>query len=142
MLRIWLLVYLQYLVPFDIIHWKLKVLYQQGRMILAHLCDEHKGLKTGMCMVYTFIRTNDIMLLEFCIFKSHSTGLCYLLFFSSVCLFECVSSCKCSCSLPSCPMTVWSVVGSHPASKFCSLLFCVNETLTSCFLGILSKYNK
>lgn len=25
--------------------------YSQGRMILAHLCDEPKGLKTSMCMV-------------------------------------------------------------------------------------------
>jgi hypothetical protein len=27
------------------------VIHGQGRMILAHLCDEPKGLKTGMCMV-------------------------------------------------------------------------------------------
>jgi len=26
-----------------------------GRMILAHLCDEHKGLKTGMCMSLVFL---------------------------------------------------------------------------------------
>ncbi|XP_019454554.1 PREDICTED: uncharacterized protein LOC109355790 [Lupinus angustifolius] len=28
--------------------------YLVGRMILAHLCDEPKGLKTGMCMVFSF----------------------------------------------------------------------------------------
>ena len=27
----------------------------QGRMILAHLCDEPKGLKTGMCMALVFL---------------------------------------------------------------------------------------
>ncbi|BBH08603.1 aminoalcoholphosphotransferase 1 [Prunus dulcis] len=26
-----------------------------GRLILAHLCDEPKGLKTGMCMVFTVV---------------------------------------------------------------------------------------
>ncbi|KAF3329047.1 choline/ethanolaminephosphotransferase 1-like protein [Carex littledalei] len=29
--------------------------YLVGRMILAHLCDEHKGLKTGMCMSLVFL---------------------------------------------------------------------------------------
>ncbi|XP_020261756.1 choline/ethanolaminephosphotransferase 1-like isoform X2 [Asparagus officinalis] len=29
--------------------------YLVGRMILAHLCDEHKGLKTGMCMSLLYL---------------------------------------------------------------------------------------
>ncbi|GJN29359.1 hypothetical protein PR202_gb17581 [Eleusine coracana subsp. coracana] len=30
-------------------------MHGQGRMILAHLCDEPKGLKTAMCMSLVFL---------------------------------------------------------------------------------------
>ncbi|KAM1305880.1 hypothetical protein PS2_008379 [Malus domestica] len=32
-----------------------KALFWQGRLILAHLCDEPKGLKTGMCMSLLYL---------------------------------------------------------------------------------------
>lgn len=35
----------------------MKCLFSQGRMILAHLCDEPKGLKTNMCMVCRIIHS-------------------------------------------------------------------------------------
>ncbi|XP_050945524.1 choline/ethanolaminephosphotransferase 2-like [Cucumis melo] len=69
-----------------------------GRMILAHLCDEPKGLKTGMCMSLLFLplaianaltaRLNDgvplvdesLVVLGYCLF----TGALYLHFATSV----------------------------------------------------------
>ncbi|KAF7827897.1 choline/ethanolaminephosphotransferase 1 [Senna tora] len=72
--------------------------YLVGRMILAHLCDEPKGLKTGMCMSLLYLpvaianaltsRLNDgvplvnerFVLLGFCAF----TGTIYLHFAISV----------------------------------------------------------
>ncbi|XP_057963014.1 choline/ethanolaminephosphotransferase 1 isoform X1 [Malania oleifera] len=69
-----------------------------GRMILAHLCDEPKGLKTGMCMSLLYLpfaianaltaRLNDgvplvddrLVLLGYCVF----TGALYLHFATSV----------------------------------------------------------
>lgn len=41
----------------------------QGRMILAHLCDEPKGLKTGMCMVQTSLQTCGFVSLLFSLSK-------------------------------------------------------------------------
>ncbi|KAK1308811.1 hypothetical protein QJS10_CPA09g01668 [Acorus calamus] len=52
--------------------------YLVGRMILAHLCDEPKGLKTGMCLVrdsyYVFLN-NLFFSYEsaFCVYQFHST---------------------------------------------------------------------
>ncbi|XP_050375769.1 choline/ethanolaminephosphotransferase 1-like isoform X2 [Argentina anserina] len=72
--------------------------YLVGRMILAHLCDEPKGLKTGMCMSLLYLpfaianaltaRLNDgvplvddsLVLLGYCAF----TGTLYLHFATSV----------------------------------------------------------
>ncbi|KAK1261239.1 hypothetical protein QJS04_geneDACA001982 [Acorus gramineus] len=52
--------------------------YLVGRMILAHLCDEPKGLKTGMCLVrnsyYVFLN-NLFFSYEsaLCVYQFHST---------------------------------------------------------------------
>lgn len=42
--------FLLYTTPYIMISYEGSLILQ-GRMILAHLCDEPKGLKTGMCMV-------------------------------------------------------------------------------------------
>lgn len=52
----------------------LNVLCQQGKLILAHLCDEHKGLKTGMCMVYALIGVNNMTLFHTGILSSDQVG--------------------------------------------------------------------
>ena len=36
-----------------------RCIFLQGRMILAHLCDEPKGLKTGMCMVCIIMNIDE-----------------------------------------------------------------------------------
>ena len=35
-----------------------KLIVFQGRMILAHICDEPKGLKTSMCMVRAMLNSS------------------------------------------------------------------------------------
>lgn len=40
-----------------IISMTIVIIIWQGRMILAHLCDEPKGLKTGMCMVLSLLNS-------------------------------------------------------------------------------------
>ncbi|XP_064951307.1 choline/ethanolaminephosphotransferase 1-like isoform X1 [Musa acuminata AAA Group] len=96
-----------YLSPSDIMHSHPHLLiigtgfafgFLVGRMILAHLCDEPKGLKTGMCMSLLFLplaianaltaRLNDgvpliderLILILYCLF----TVLLYLHFATSV----------------------------------------------------------
>lgn len=42
-------------VHFVTIHLILFLFYLQGRLILAHLCEEPKGLKTGMSVVRGYV---------------------------------------------------------------------------------------
>ena len=49
----------------------------QGRMILAHLCDEPKGLKTGMCMVF-HLSIFPVQIIQWCCILSVLMVLCML----------------------------------------------------------------
>lgn len=57
--------------------------FWQGRMILAHLCDEPKGLKTGMCMVCRFMsRFPFLYCMVVSCFSPGKEGLIYFLLLS------------------------------------------------------------
>jgi hypothetical protein len=76
-------------------------MHGQGRMILAHLCDEPKGLKTGMCMVcpYSIVPC----LVSICTSRVHeSLEVKYQISLISVSGVSSFRYCKCSHSKDQC----------------------------------------